>query len=551
MTGFSARRVAALIAVPVVLIACAVFATARIERDSALHSGSQEEAGQRLQTAMLDQETGARGYFETRELRFLQPWYRGEKEFAAALANARSLSAGDPSLLESLTQQSLRSSQWHAAVAAQIERLRTTGRPPSVSQAVLAKETMDDFRQLNAGFSSELTVQRDSALSLATWLAAGVAALLAIAFVLAGIVLVHRTNRRESLRLKRQQELRELLQVSASEEEAQLLLMRHVLRLVPGSGAAVFNRNSSDDRLEPTLSEDADQTPLRNLELVQLRPRSCMAIRLSQPHRRRPGEEPLLRCEACGKLKAEVICEPLLVGGQVIGSVLVAREQPIGMTESEGVHESVVQAAPFLANQRNLELAERRAASDALTGLPNRRAADEAIKRMAAHAGRSVSPLSVVLLDLDHFKLVNDLHGHERGDKTLAAVGQLLTANVRASDFAARYGGEEFLLLLPDTDRGGAVEVAEKLRQSIERAEIREVGTVTASFGIATMPDDAVEPENLIRKADRALYVAKAHGRNRIEVAAPPGGHELPGNELPGNELPSDELPGSDEPDAQ
>ena len=143
---------------------------------------------------------------------------------------------------------------------------------------------------------------------------------------------------------------------------------------------------------------------------------------------------------------------------------------------------------------------------------------------MMAHAGRTITPLSAVLLDLDHFKQVNDIHGHDRGDTALAAIGQVLAAGVRASDFASRYGGEEFLLLLPDTDRRGAVEVAEKLRRAIERTELRDVGSITASFGIATLPDDAAEPDQLIRKADRALYAAKARGRNRVEVAAPSGG---------------------------
>jgi diguanylate cyclase (GGDEF)-like protein len=193
------------------------------------------------------------------------------------------------------------------------------------------------------------------------------------------------------------------------------------------------------------------------------------------------------------------------------------------------VQESVGLAAPILANQRNLALAERRAASDVLTGLPNRRAADEALKRMVAQAGRTISPLSAVLLDLDRFKQVNDLHGHDRGDQALAAVGQILSAGMRASDFAARYGGEEFLLLLPDTDRQGAREVAEKLRLAIEHADLRDVGGLTASFGVAALPDDAADGENLLRKADRALYAAKARGRNRVELADPvPGAAPRP-----------------------
>ena len=233
---------------------------------------------------------------------------------------------------------------------------------------------------------------------------------------------------------------------------------------MPGSAAAVLNRNNSDDRLEPVIGESFEGTPLGGLELEQLKPRSCLAVRLSRPYERRIGEETLMQCEVCRKIAGDLACEPLLVGGQVIGSVLVARNKAMGERERGRVRDSVAQAAPILANQRNLALAEARAASDVLTGLPNRRAADETLNRMTAHADRRVSPLSAVLLDLDHFKKINDIHGHEHGDKALAAVGHILTSTLRTSDFAARYGGEEFLVLLPDTDRATAGEVAEKLR---------------------------------------------------------------------------------------
>jgi diguanylate cyclase (GGDEF)-like protein len=529
MTGLPLRRLAALITVPVVLIACAVFATATIERDSALHASRQQAAGQRLLAAMLDEETGSRGYFETRDARFLAPWYRGQADFAAALSTSRRLGAGDAPLLQSLSEQAGQNEQWKTRVSGDIQLLQLTGRRPTISDEVGQKLMMDNFRQLNQLLAVQLGSRRDHSLSLATWLAAGVATALSIVLVLAGLLLLRRTGVRETVRLRRQQELRELLQVSASEKESQGLLIRHVERVVPGAGAAVFNRNDSDDRLEASLSEKAELTPLRDLEVVQLRPRSCLAVRLSRAYERQPGEDSLLRCEACGKIAGAVLCEPLLVGGQVIGSVLVARDHSIAPAERDRVHDSVSQAAPIFANQRNLALAEQRAASDALTGLPNRRAADESIKRMVAHAGRTVTPIAAILLDLDRFKQVNDLHGHDRGDKALAMIGQILTASLRASDFAARYGGEEFLLLLPDTDRGGAVEVAEKLRRTIAQTEVRDVGALTASFGIAILPDDAAEPEQLMRKADRALYAAKARGRNRVEVAVSTSGPDVGG----------------------
>jgi diguanylate cyclase (GGDEF)-like protein len=520
MIGIPFRRLAALIVVPVVLIACAGFATATIERDSALHSSDQVEAAHGLLTAMLDMETGARGYFETRDPSFLAPWFLGQADFAAELARSRSLGAGDAPLQVSLNQQAAGVAAWHRVVAAGIARERGGGLPPASSAAVTQKAIVDNFRALNSLYQTQLTTRRDSALSLATGLAVGVAAALSIVLVLSGLLMMHRANRREIRRSRRQQELRELLQVSVSEQESQQLLIRHVEQLVPGSAAAVFNRNSSEDRLDPQLSERAGQTPLDAIQTEQLRPRSCMSVRLSRSYARTAAEEPLQRCDVCGQIAADVVCEPLLVGGQVIGSVLVTSASPISPADRDRVRNSVVQAAPILANQRNLALAELRAASDVLTGLPNRRAADETIKRMTAHAGRTLSPLAVVLLDLDHFKHVNDVHGHDQGDKALAAIGQVLTGTLRASDFVARYGGEEFLALLPDTDRTGAFDVAEKLRRAIERTDISGVGNVTASVGIAVLPDDAVEPEYLLRKADRALYAAKARGRNRVELAA-------------------------------
>ncbi|HLI60594.1 MAG TPA: GGDEF domain-containing protein [Solirubrobacteraceae bacterium] len=400
---------------------------------------------------------------------------------------------------------------WQASVEGTIARLRRLGIRPGAALAIRQKAMMDQFRGLNALYAGQVAVSRDRALTIATWLAAGAAALLSVILVLAGIWSARRLAARESARIRRQQELSELLQASVSERESQELLIHHVERLAPEANAAVLERNNSDDRLEPVLSEDPGA--LAALAGGQLRPRSCMAIRLSRPYAAAPGDDSLVACEACGQIGSGVVCEPLLVGGQVIGSVLIARGHPLNDAERADVRDSAFQAAPILSNQRNLALAERRAASDALTGLPNRRAADETLKRMAAHAGRTVTPLSAALLDLDHFKRINDIHGHERGDEALAVVGQVLVATIRTSDFAARFGGEEFLLLLPDTDTAGAIEVCEKLRRAIQAAEIADVPSISASFGVATLPDDAADPETLLRRADRALYAAKARGR--------------------------------------
>jgi diguanylate cyclase (GGDEF)-like protein len=216
---------------------------------------------------------------------------------------------------------------------------------------------------------------------------------------------------------------------------------------------------------------------------------------------------------------------PLTVSGEVIGAVLVEHTRMLHADEHRRIQDTVSQAGPTLANLRNLALAEARAATDSLTGLPNRRAVQETLKRMIAQAGRTLAPMSVLLLDLDHFKQINDTYGHDRGDAVLSAVGEVLASALRTSDFVGRNGGEEFVALLPDTGIEGAMEAAEKLRAAIARLTLPGIDRpVTASVGAAVYPHTAADAESLLRLADRALYAAKAGGRNRCAVAETPAG---------------------------
>jgi diguanylate cyclase (GGDEF)-like protein len=312
-----------------------------------------------------------------------------------------------------------------------------------------------------------------------------------------------------------QTEFIEMLQVTVGEEEAHDLVKRHLERSVDGSWVVVLNRNNSADRLEPVTALALDSPMVAALDGAT--PRSCLAVRFARTHHQDPTRPPLVPCQVCA-VTGRATCQPLLVGGQVIGSVLVAHAQPLSADDSERITDSVAQAAPVLANLRNLALAEFRANNDALTGVPNKRALHDTLKRMVAQAARSVAPLAAVMLDLDHFKQINDVYGHEKGDEVLAAVGAALHDTLRESDFVGRYGGEEFLILLPDTDRAGATVVAETIRAAVELVKVSGVDrAITASLGIAVTPDDAGDSTKLIRTADRALFTAKAGGRNRVE----------------------------------
>jgi diguanylate cyclase (GGDEF)-like protein len=510
---------ALLILLPALLIGLAVYVTAATERDTASDGANAEAQSQQLLTAMLDEETGARGFFLTRDPVFLAPWYRGTQEFRTAVRMATATDSGTPKLLRALSVQELLAARWHADARVGINTMLHHGRRPTVAESLGRKTLMDSFRATNARYRSELLAQRNASLSRGTLLSVIMAVVLAVGLALAGLMFGRRHTRREERRRRRETELRELLQVSETEEESNSLLIRYIEQTVPHSGASVLNRNNSDDRLEISVSRSAGRTPLAHLPDTPVPPRACLAIRLSRSQSRERGDQPLGACEICGQLPGNVACEPLLVGGKVIGSVLVAggaiTEEALAQVRS-----AVDQAAPIIANQRSLSVARLRAASDALTGLPNRRAADETLKRMVAQAGRTLSPVAAVMMDLDHFKQINDIHGHEQGDEVLAAVGQLLTSTIRESDFAARFGGEEFLLLLPDTSREQAAVVAEKVRRAMTEVQLG-IGPITASLGVAAYPEDGLDAEQLMRRADGALYAAKEHGRDRVELALP------------------------------
>ncbi len=199
-----------------------------------------------------------------------------------------------------------------------------------------------------------------------------------------------------------------------------------------------------------------------------------------------------------------------------------------------------VKASEVELKKRNTELqsmlhhVEALAITDPLTGLFNRRRFEDVLRREFAVTKRYGTPLCCLMLDIDHFKKINDLYGHDAGDKVLSGVAQRFTQRLREVDLAARYGGEEFAILLPQTPGEGARVVAERMADFIRHHDFEfEDGStsVTASIGIADSRDvSRSSPENLVKAADAALYLAKARGRDRVVVyskdAIPPPGDE-------------------------
>ena len=163
---------------------------------------------------------------------------------------------------------------------------------------------------------------------------------------------------------------------------------------------------------------------------------------------------------------------------------------------------------------------ERLALTDSVTGLFNRHAGDLALEREVARARRTRAPFSLALIDVDHFKQVNDRHGHAAGDEVLKQISSILSATFRASDLAVRWGGDEFLVFLPDVPASGAMVFAERARRQVEALSFENVGAVTLSAGIVQVRPDE-DARAAIRRADAQLYEAKRSGRNLVKMAEP------------------------------
>ncbi len=233
-----------------------------------------------------------------------------------------------------------------------------------------------------------------------------------------------------------------------------------------------------------------------------------------------------------GKFDAEtqfrtrsILCAPLISRGRTIGVVEIINRKGGRFTRSdlEMLLTLVDPCAIAIENAMLFQKAEQLTITDDLTKLFNSRYLNLYIGREIKRCKRHGVPLSVIFLDLDGFKGVNDQYGHLAGSRTLSEVGQILLLAVRESDVLARYGGDEFVVVLPETPPAGALVIAERIRKAIEgHAFLATQGLqarISASFGVSSYPEHALTPEGLIQKADQAMYRVKERNKNGIEVA--------------------------------
>ena len=310
----------------------------------------------------------------------------------------------------------------------------------------------------------------------------------------------------------------DMLQSAIGHADANAVLRATATSLMPGFGGALYIFNNSGDRLELSTSWDwPDAAPLQEA----ISPSDCWAIKRGKLHLNL-AEHNALCCDhqQSGVTSMEI---PMMARGDLYGLLIVRRADDASPAELEAVTDLANALADAMSlSLSNLALRERlrtQALRDALTGLYNRRYMEDAFERYADQANRTKSPLSLIMVDLDHFKKLNDEHGHAMGDAVLAEAASSVLAAMRPCDIACRYGGEELVILLPDCSLESAAAKAEVLRKAIERLSERHGIPISASFGVSTIPETS-KGDNALADADRALYRAKREGRNRVVASA-------------------------------
>jgi diguanylate cyclase (GGDEF)-like protein len=310
----------------------------------------------------------------------------------------------------------------------------------------------------------------------------------------------------------------DMLQAAENHDDAGAILMATSQRLLPAFAGALYVFNNSRDRLDLAKSWNSGD-PFQPSDT--LLPSNCWALKRGKPHIN-DAENATLCCMHAinGAATVEV---PMMARGQVFGLLILAYDG------EDAYHRlmAVRRVARALADSMSLALSNialreklrTQSLRDPLTGLYNRRYMEDALDRYISLAERTGSATSIVMIDLDNFKRVNDEHGHAKGDAVLRDVAAQLVAALRPSDVVARYGGEELMVILPNCALDDAAHKAEMLRLRVEGLTETHGTAISASFGVATVPETSTHAADVIPMADSALYAAKKAGKNRVACA--------------------------------
>ena len=310
----------------------------------------------------------------------------------------------------------------------------------------------------------------------------------------------------------------DMLQSADNYEDATAVLQASSLRLLPQYGAALYVFNNSRDRLDLAGSWNI---PDGYHVLETLAPANCWALKRGKPHINDPQTGTLCCSHHASRVGTVEI--PMMARGVVHGLFVIACDAPDAFARLLGVRRLGRALADSMSLAlSNISLREKlrtQSMRDPLTGLYNRRYMEDALERYLSLAERSGNATSVLMIDLDDFKKLNDEHGHAKGDAVLRDVAGQMIGALRPSDVVCRYGGEEFLIILPNCPIEDATLKGEQIRSRIESLTEAHQARVSASIGVAAVPTTSTTASDLIPLADAALFRAKRAGKNRVEQA--------------------------------
>jgi diguanylate cyclase (GGDEF)-like protein len=323
-------------------------------------------------------------------------------------------------------------------------------------------------------------------------------------------------------------DLNEWLQSSKSLDELFFMVTRFLTHLLPNCAGSIYVYSNSRDVLDGAASWNGGH------HLPHIHPEDCWGLRRGRTYTYGKGEVAFKCAHVHDDHTDHYLCIPFLAHGETVG-MMHLRQTDGGTAEQFAAQKALAQMCAeqvslAIANVRMRDELQHQAIRDALTGLYNRRHMLETLRRQSDSHRKG--DYSVISIDVDHFKLFNDNHGHDAGDVVLRSVAEVMIDFCDGGQTPCRMGGEELMILLPDTALDVAVARAEDLRQRIQKLTVRygekSLPEVTVSIGVAQFPLHGQTPQDVIRAADDALYVAKARGRNCVVPAGQQGLTQLP-----------------------
>ncbi len=337
------------------------------------------------------------------------------------------------------------------------------------------------------------------------------------------------TEQRRSGEIAERKQMGELLAACTSLKEAYAVIGQYVRRMFPNTSGALYFFGPESSLAEPVVTWGSDLVG----KVGTLSVDECWGLRRGRAHVVEDTASGVL----CGHLATEAppayLCIPLVAHGEALGVLhLTSLARGPDHSAPGPIENTLRLASPVaedlaltLANLKLRETLSSQSIRDHLTDLFNRRYMEETLDRELRRAARAERPVSVVMLDIDRFKQMNDILGHDGGDAVLRALGRMLQANVRGGDIPCRYGGDEIVIILPEASLADAKKRADQLREAAKRftthSSSESLGPVTLSLGVAAFPDHGSTVGALLQKADAALYRAKREGGDRVITAEP------------------------------